>query len=268
MRARNIKPGFFKNELLGTEDPLVSILFIGLWCLADKEGILEDRPLRIKAEIFPYREKIDVNRYLTVIQRLGFICRYKHNNLSLIKIHNFKKHQNPHHTEKGSDYPQPTTQTFTAQEDIMNNGELTVKQPLLNGELTDTLLLIPDSLIPDSLIPDSIKDICSKFDIIWKLYPSRVGKKAALKHFKASVKEEKDYLDIQKALDNYLSSERVKKGILQNGSTWFNNWRDWIDYQEPKPKTQAARDKELIDKLKKEDLERELSERLEKGETT
>ena len=48
-RARNIKPSFFTNELLGTEDPMVSLTFAGLWCLADKEGILEDRPLRIKA---------------------------------------------------------------------------------------------------------------------------------------------------------------------------------------------------------------------------
>lgn len=227
MRARNIKPGFFKNELLGSEDPLMSILFIGLWCLADKEGILEDRPLRIKAEIFPYREKIDVNRYLTVIQRLGFIQRYTCDGLALIKIKNFKKHQNPHHTEKAGEYPQPTTQILTLQHDTKNNGELTVIQPLNNGDAP------ADSLIPDSLIPDSIKDICSKkFELIWDKYPNRVGKKAALKHYKVSVKTEQDYLDIQKALDNYKASERVKKGILQNGSTWFNNWRDWIDYQE------------------------------------
>ncbi len=75
-RARNIKPSFFTNELLGTEDPMVSLTFAGLWCLADKEGILEDRPLRIKAELFPYRENLDVNGYLTVLQRLGFIHRY------------------------------------------------------------------------------------------------------------------------------------------------------------------------------------------------
>lgn len=72
------------------------------------------------------------------------------------------------------------------------------------------------------------------FEELWKRYPSRVGKKEALKHYKCSVKTEKDCLDIQQALNNYKLSERVKKGIIQNGSTWFNNWRDWIDYQEPK----------------------------------
>jgi len=77
-RSRNIKPGFFTNELLGTADPMVCLTFAGLWCLADKEGILEDRPLRIKAELFPYRESLDVNGYLTDLSRLGFIQRYQH----------------------------------------------------------------------------------------------------------------------------------------------------------------------------------------------
>jgi hypothetical protein len=58
MRARNLKPGLFKNELLGEANPLLTILFEGLWCLSDREGRLEDRPLRFCAEIFPYRRKI------------------------------------------------------------------------------------------------------------------------------------------------------------------------------------------------------------------
>ena len=49
-RSRNIKPSLFKNEVLGVADPLYTILFEGLWVLADREGRLEDRPLRIKAE--------------------------------------------------------------------------------------------------------------------------------------------------------------------------------------------------------------------------
>ena len=76
-RSRNIKPAFFTNEELGTLDPIINLTFIGLWCLADKEGILEDRPLRIKAELFPYRESLDVNGYLTVLARLNFIERYE-----------------------------------------------------------------------------------------------------------------------------------------------------------------------------------------------
>ena len=147
-RARNIKPSFFTNELLGTEDPMVSLTFAGLWCLADKEGILEDRPLRIKAELFPYRENLDVNGYLTVLQRLGFIHRYVVNGVSYLQVINFEKHQCPHHTEKSKKYPK-----------YQEVKDLTVKSPLSNGEKqvpTRSDSLIPDSLIPDSLIEDSL----------------------------------------------------------------------------------------------------------------
>jgi len=74
------------------------------------------------------------------------------------------------------------------------------------------------------------------FEELWSKYPNKDGKKAALKHFESSVKTEKDERDIRIALDNYLNSERVLKGFIKNGSTWFNNWQDWIDVDKPKEK--------------------------------
>ena len=77
------------------------------------------------------------------------------------------------------------------------------------------------------------KNICSfPFDKIWEKYPRRVGKKKAETYFKTSVKTDQDWKDIDTALNNYLNSERVKKGYIQNGCTWFGNWRDWINYTE------------------------------------
>jgi len=157
-RARNIKPNFFKNELLGVADPMINLLFISLWTLADKSGRLEDRPLRIKAETFPYRENIDVNGYLTELQRLEFICRYFVDGVGYIQVLNFEKHQAPHKTEKESVIP--SMEKMTTKTDSC---ALTVKQPLSDGEITAALppdSLIPDSLIPDSLIPDSLIPDC------------------------------------------------------------------------------------------------------------
>ena len=59
-----------------------------------------------------------------------------------------------------------------------------------------------------------------------------MGKKRAFRSFRASVKDEGAWQRINKALDNYLASERVKKGFIQNGSTWFANWEDWLEYKE------------------------------------
>ena len=142
MRARNIKPGIFKNEILGQVDPIFSLLFIGLWGLADREGVLEDRPLRIKAELFPYRESLDINGELTQLTRWGFLQRYQVDGQNFIHITNFQKHQSPHHTEKKGTWPLPNSANT-------NGCDITVGSPLEHGGYP------PDSLIPDSLIPDS-----------------------------------------------------------------------------------------------------------------
>lgn len=149
-RARNIKPSFFKNEILGEGDPLLGLLFIGLWTLADREGRLEDRPKRIKAEIFPYRESLDVNGYLTELASLGFIHRYTVENTAYIQVVNFLKHQSPHRTEKASEIPGPTENTQTESVGCV----VTEQAPLNNGSPPVKESLIPDSLIPDSGFPD------------------------------------------------------------------------------------------------------------------
>jgi hypothetical protein len=145
MRSRNIKPQLFKEENLADAGPIVQLLFIGLWCMADREGLLEDRPRLIKAELFPYYD-VDINGELTVIERLGHIRRYSVDGINIIQVINFKKHQSPHNTEKPSSLPFLTDSQFASyckEKEIkitvkqpLNNGELTVKQPLNNGTVT------------------------------------------------------------------------------------------------------------------------------------
>jgi len=145
-RSRNIKPGFFTNELLGTYDPIVCLTFAGLWCLADKDGRMEDRPMRIKAELFPYREGLDVNGYLTVLERGGFIERYSVDGVGYIQVVSFAKHQSPHHTERPKGFPANSQQNQCSQAECvlspLSNRELTVptrSDSLIHG-FTDSLI--------------------------------------------------------------------------------------------------------------------------------
>ncbi|WEX18939.1 hypothetical protein P2T68_16980 [Pseudomonas sp. G11] len=149
-RARNIKPALFTNEILGVGHPLCTLLFQGLWLLADRSGRLEDRPLRIKAEIFPYREA-DVDAMLHWLAHKGFIVRYQADGKAFIEVLNFTKHQNPHKNEKESEIPSVSEGCITS--DILGT-----RSEFIGSAPADSLssdLLIPDSLIPDVLIPDS-----------------------------------------------------------------------------------------------------------------
>lgn len=106
----------FKNEHLGRMPVEARELFKGLWCLADREGRLEDRPFRIKAEIFPYDKVEDeekwTNELLNMLNKSPgmFILRYQDpsNGISYIQILNFLLHQKPHPHEKKSIIPPPS----------------------------------------------------------------------------------------------------------------------------------------------------------------
>ena len=105
-RARNIKPGFFKNEDLAECTAWARLCFAGLWTLADREGRLEDRPKRIKGELFAF-DSIEVEPLLVELQKAGFIERYAVEGRGLIQVLAFLKHQNPHHREPESELPPP-----------------------------------------------------------------------------------------------------------------------------------------------------------------
>ncbi len=151
MRARNIKPGFFKNEELAEIEPLGRILFEGLWCMADREGRLEDRPKRIKAEILPY-DDCDAEKLLTALAGKGFIVRYSVNGENYLQINNFLKHQNPHPKEADSEIPPPSPESH-------GNKLQDTESKLPVTEIPEGAGLIPSSLNPESpiLIPDTLE---------------------------------------------------------------------------------------------------------------
>src|SRR5262245_30405038 len=105
-RTRSIKPGFFINEELAELPCEARLLFIGLWTIADREGRLEDRPRKIKAEVFPY-DDCDVDGLLGLLEGKDFVNRYRVDGQSYIEIRNFVKHQKPHPKEAPSNVPAP-----------------------------------------------------------------------------------------------------------------------------------------------------------------
>lgn len=104
-RSRFLKHDFFLDEDLAERGAQARLLFQGLWLLADREGRLEDRPKKIKAQIFPY-ESVDVS---CLLDELGphFVVRYGASGKRLLQIRNFLKHQRPHINEPTSLLPGP-----------------------------------------------------------------------------------------------------------------------------------------------------------------
>ena len=136
------------------------LLFAGLWCLADREGRLENRPKRIKMELFPCDE-YDVPKGLENLEKSGFIKSYKIEHFSVIQVVSFLLHQVPHGTEKDSELPDINgvltvnkrksngyvtgdTSRITVG-DLLSNGVLTVKQLSINALNPESGILNPES---------------------------------------------------------------------------------------------------------------------------
>jgi hypothetical protein len=157
-RARNIKPGFFKNEDLAECSPWARLCFVGLWTLADREGRLEDRPKRIKAELFAF-DSIEVEPLLDELAGRGFIMRYRAEGRTVILIPTFLKHQNPHHREQPSELPSPPSpgpEVVGIDPKPRASASMAPKPealPLLHG---GQAVLNPSSLNPESLFSESM----------------------------------------------------------------------------------------------------------------
>jgi hypothetical protein len=103
-RIRTIKPEFFVHEDLAHVSMPGRLLFVGLWTVADREGRLEDRPRRLKAQLFPH-DAVDVDLLLDELAERGFIRRYEVAGLTYVDIPAFLKHQRVGNREPPSEIP-------------------------------------------------------------------------------------------------------------------------------------------------------------------
>lgn len=239
-RARNIKPALFKNEILGVADPLYTLLFEGLWILADREGRVEDRPLRIKGEIFPYREGIDMNAMLEWLQAEGFIKRYQSGIVKCIAIINFAKHQNPHKNESESELPAPEDERHSSTSAPDSIGTTSEK---IGSAPADSLNLIPDSGSPQPDTPAPAEppprrartraaDWAEDFDAIWQAYPRKPGmsRSNAEKAFGARIAEgakASDMLAGVQAYAAYVVAMGTEPQFIKSPETFFGPGKHW-----------------------------------------
>lgn len=143
MRARSIKPGLYKNEVLAECSIMARYIVPGLWMLADREGRLEDRPKKIKAELLPY-DDANMDALLNELQAAGHILRYRANDNDYIQILKFTSHQSPHVREMPSTIPAPG-----------ENGPSTTKAvPRHDLGSVEASPRSPSSLNPSSLNPE------------------------------------------------------------------------------------------------------------------
>ena len=220
-RARNIKPGFYRDAALVELPVETRLLFPGLWMLADREGRLEDNPKQIKMEIYPC-DNFDINSLLEQLSDADLITRYKVDGKSYIQINNFIKHQNPHKQEPPSAIPPAPVKT----------GELQIKPESIGSHPAD-------SLIPDSLIPDSTP-LSGKPDIVLANGKQKFKDDAEAILTFLNEKSGKHFRPVKANLD--IIAERLKSGASADDcrsmiAMMIRKWKGTDQFQYIRPET-------------------------------
>lgn len=175
-RARNIKPGFFKDARVVQCSHSARLCFVGLWCLADYTGRLKLVPLEIKMELFP-ADNIDIEPLIKELQDAGLIDIYPGpSGTTIAHIRNFEKHQNPHQNERMNKdkSPLPCLPSREECQRILDHyqsdtGALPERAESVrqsdDSNRADSCFLIPDScsLNPESTNPQPRENISTEY---------------------------------------------------------------------------------------------------------
>lgn len=105
-RIRNIKPEFFTSEKIGSLTVLSRLLFVALWCQADRNGNMKFSRVALAAQCMPY-EFDQFDGCLAELAAEGLVIHYEVEAKKYLHIPGFAEHQRPHHTEPKSNIPEP-----------------------------------------------------------------------------------------------------------------------------------------------------------------
>ncbi len=122
-RKRTVSPNFFQDPDLLSLLPIERLFYEGLWCYADREGRLLDKPIDLKIKIVPM-DQLDPAATLESFARLGLICRYEAAGLRFLalKQRTWKEVQRLHPDEPDSAIPPPTIEDWAARGGIPVHG--------------------------------------------------------------------------------------------------------------------------------------------------
>ena len=91
-RIRSIKPEFWIDEKIVDLTAFARLLFIALWNFADDQGYVDDKPRRIKMQVFP-GDDLDVETLLAELLGAGLLVRYDSPIGPVLYVRNWEKHQ-------------------------------------------------------------------------------------------------------------------------------------------------------------------------------
>lgn len=229
-RARNLKPGFFRDAKVVACSFESRLLFQGLWCLADYMGRLKYVPVEIKMEVFP-ADNVDIEKHMRELEQVGLIQMYQdHSGTALVQIVGFTKHQNPHINERMDKDKNPLPHLPGPNDCKPAEGE---EKPTEKQKVEDALRVLREysdsnpadslNLIPPSLKESSPRKRGCRIPEGWQ--PSDELKQWAI--------TERPGLDLKRVVDSFTDYWKAKTGQQATKLDWDATFRNWVRNEKP-----------------------------------
>jgi hypothetical protein len=209
-RIRTIKPDFFTSEDIVGLSLLARLLYIALWCEADRDGRMVWRPKTFKIRYLP-ADDCSIQELCEELVSKGMIVLYGN---GYAHIPTFKAHQHINARESISQLPEPDTST-TRQPRV---GTRAPRDSDVHGGR-------------EGNGKEGNEDNAQRFDQFWTAYPNKSAKQVAIKAFdKAGIDD--GILSVMLAdIQIRKSSESWQKDggkYIPNPATYLNQ-RRWED---------------------------------------
>ena len=223
MRNRMIKKEFWNSERILSISIPERLLFIGMWNIADDEGILKNSPLQLKATIFPVDSHITlgvVEEYVKNMMGVGLIQL----NLdeTLIKIKKWKDHQR-------IDKPTPSNHKFI-EESIDNSKSVPrIIQEDYTPKERKGIERKGKEIKGKEVVQDKTLELFNSF---YSIYKRKQDKKRAYTAFK-NLTRKNQILCIEgvNVYNKWLEINNIEKSMIKLPSTYIHSesWMDELD---------------------------------------
>ena len=256
-RKRMIDPGFYSDDKIIELEPVIRLLFIGMWNFANDEGVLKHSPKQLKARIFPADPFTpeQVSEWLMRLHEIGLILF--NGDRSLMRVKGWKTYQKINR-------PQPSKYEFI---DEVSEQSVNVPEPITPNRIEVNRKeenIIEDNIIPQKngvmKTPDQKQDAFEQF---YSLYPRKVSKQATIKAFKRLSKKDRDL--IMEVLPKHIKmwiDKGTEMDFIPHPSTWLNQrkFEDVLDHDQPDLKQQDIEAKRKVEEEQQRAYFKELKE--------
>lgn len=209
-RIRTIKPEFFTSEDIVSLSPMARLLYIALWCEADKEGRMHWKPRTFKMRYLP-ADDVSIDDLCSEIVDAGLVVLYGD---GYAHIPGFSRHQHINPRESASTIPSPEEiDASTTRQPRVSDAQVGRKE----GKERNTR---------HASIDDDVG-----FASFWAAFPNKKAKQDAFKAWSKLKPCDALQASILKAIEIQRQGEDWRKEggrFIPHPATWLNG-RRWED---------------------------------------